>query len=129
MNHDELAFEPIHALARRLRDRTVTASALLDLYLDRIRRLDPQLHAFVEVYETDARAAAERADRAIEQGTPLGPLHGIPIAYKDLLHIEDRVTRGGSVGADQHPRTTATVIHHLSAAGMVGIGKTHMPMP
>jgi aspartyl-tRNA(Asn)/glutamyl-tRNA(Gln) amidotransferase subunit A len=126
MNHDELAFEPIHALAQRVRERTVTASGLLDLYLDRIRRFDPQLHAFVEVHETDARAAAERADRAIEQGSPLGPLHGIPIAYKDLLHIANRVTRGGSVGADEHPRTTATVIHRLSAAGMVGIGKTHM---
>jgi aspartyl-tRNA(Asn)/glutamyl-tRNA(Gln) amidotransferase subunit A len=53
-------------------------------------------------------------------------LHGIPIAYKDLLHIQDRVTRGGSVRADRHSSITATVIQRLSAAGMIGIGKTHM---
>ncbi|MGZ8156669.1 MAG: amidase [Burkholderiales bacterium] len=126
MNHDELAFEPIHALSRRLRDRTLTASALLDVYLGRIRSLDDKLHAFVDVYEKDARAAAERADRAFAEGKTLGPLHGVPIAYKDLLHIEGLVTRGGSVGADQRPGVTATAIQRLSAAGMIAIGKTHM---
>ena len=60
MNHDELAFEPIHALARRLRDRTMTASALLDLYLDRIRRFDPQLHAL--------RSIAPAADVKVGSG-------------------------------------------------------------
>jgi|SoiMethySBSTD1v2_1073268.scaffolds.fasta_scaffold69182_3 aspartyl-tRNA(Asn)/glutamyl-tRNA(Gln) amidotransferase subunit A len=126
MNQDDLAFDPIHVLSRRLRDRTLTASALLDVYLDRIRRFDDKLHAFVDVHEKDARAAAALADRALAEGRPLGPLYGIPIAYKDLLHIEGRVTRGGSVGADQHPSITAAVIQRLSAAGMIAIGKTHM---
>jgi aspartyl-tRNA(Asn)/glutamyl-tRNA(Gln) amidotransferase subunit A len=126
MNHNELVFEPIHALSKQLLGRTLTASALLDLYIERIRRYDDKLHAFVDVYEKEARAAAERADAALAQGKTLGPLHGIPIAYKDLLHIEGKVTRGGSVGADQRPDVTATAIQRLSAAGMIAIGKTHM---
>ena len=126
MKADDLAFEPIHALSRRLRDRTITARALVDLYLERIRRYDDKLHAFVDVYEKEARAAAERADRAIAEGETLGPLHGIPIAYKDLLHIAGAVTRGGSIGADQRPGVTATAIERLGAAGMIAIGKTHM---
>jgi aspartyl-tRNA(Asn)/glutamyl-tRNA(Gln) amidotransferase subunit A len=126
MDHDALAFEPIHELSRRLRDRTLTASALLDVYLERIQHYDEKLHAFVDVHEKEARAAAERADGALAQGKTLGPLHGVPIAYKDLLHIEGAVTRGGSVGADQRPTLTATAIQRLSAAGMIAIGKTHM---
>jgi aspartyl-tRNA(Asn)/glutamyl-tRNA(Gln) amidotransferase subunit A len=126
MNNTELAFEPIHVLSRLLRDRTLTASALLEVYLERIRHYDDKLHAFVDVHEKEARAAAERADGARADGRTLGPLHGVPIAYKDLLHIEGAVTRGGSIGADQHPRVTATAIERLSAAGMIAIGKTHM---
>ena len=126
MNHRELAFEPIHALSRRLRERTLTASALLEMYLDRIRRYDRTLHAFVALHETDACRDAERADRALANGNTPGPLHGIPIAYKDLLHIKGAVTRGGSVGADRVAGVTATAIERLSAAGMIALGKTHM---
>jgi aspartyl-tRNA(Asn)/glutamyl-tRNA(Gln) amidotransferase subunit A len=126
MDNRELAFEPIHVLSRLLSDRTLTASALLDIYLERIRHYDEKLHAFVDLHEKEARAAAERADGALAHGRTLGPLHGVPIAYKDLLHIEGAVTRGGSIGADQRPRVTATAIERLSAAGMIAIGKTHM---
>src|SRR5215217_2311130 len=110
MNNNDLAYEPIHALSRRLREREVTASALLETYLERIRQYDAKLHAFVEVHENEARAAAARADGALANGKLLGPLHGVPIACKDLLHIAGAVTRGGSVGADQRPNITATAI-------------------
>src|SRR3569623_604745 len=120
------AFEPIHLLSRRLRERTLGARELVDIYLDRIRRHDGSLHAFVDVYEKEDRAAADRADAAIAEGQAPGPLHGIPIAYKDLLHIEGAVTRGGSIGAEQHPTITATAVQRLTAAGMIAIGKTHM---
>src|SRR3982074_3312861 len=126
MNNSDLAFEPIHVLSRRLRDRTLTASALLDVYLERIRHYDEKLHAFVDVHEKEARAAAERADGALARGATLGPLHGVPIAYKDLLHMEGAVSRGGSIGARQPPTVPATAIERLSAAGMIAIGKTHM---
>jgi aspartyl-tRNA(Asn)/glutamyl-tRNA(Gln) amidotransferase subunit A len=124
---DDLAFAPIHLLADRLRTGEVSASALLDCYLQRIRKYDAKLHAFVTVYENDARIAAEAADRSLRAGQRLGPLHGIPIALKDLLDIEGRVTTGGSVfWRDRVSSVTATAARRLAAAGMIALGKTHM---
>jgi aspartyl-tRNA(Asn)/glutamyl-tRNA(Gln) amidotransferase subunit A len=121
------AFAPIHDLAERIRTGALRPSALLDLYLARIRRHDPKLHAFVSVYEKDARIVAELADRAIGAGQGLGPLHGIPIALKDLLDIEGRVTTGGSLfWRERVSPVTATVVRRLAAAGMIPLGKTHM---
>ena len=124
---DALAYATIHALAERLRSGTLRASALLDVYLQRIRRHDEKLHAFVEIYENDARMASELADRAFEAGQWLGPLHGIPIAYKDLIEIEGRTTTGGSrYWRERQSPVTATVVQRLTAAGMIALGKTHM---
>jgi aspartyl-tRNA(Asn)/glutamyl-tRNA(Gln) amidotransferase subunit A len=124
---DDLAFAPIHLLADRLRTGAVSASALLDLYLQRIRNHDAKLHAFVTVYESDARIAAEAADRSLHAGQRLGPLHGIPIALKDLLDIEGRVTTGGSLyWRERVSPATATAVRRLAAAGMIPLGKTHM---
>ena len=119
-------FDPIHVLASKLRSRELTATALVDAYLERIRRHDPKLHAFVEVFEDEARAAAKRADARLSSGGAAGALYGVPVAFKDLLHIEAKVSRGGSVGADQHPAITATVVRRLTDAGMIALGKTHM---
>jgi aspartyl-tRNA(Asn)/glutamyl-tRNA(Gln) amidotransferase subunit A len=124
---EDLAFAPIHLLADRLRTGEVTASALLDLYLERIRSYDRKLHAFVAVYEKEARLAAEAADRSLRAGQTLRPLHGIPIALKDLLDIEGRVTTGGSLfWRDRLSTVTATAVRRLTAAGMIALGKTHM---
>jgi aspartyl-tRNA(Asn)/glutamyl-tRNA(Gln) amidotransferase subunit A len=122
---DALAYAPIHTLAEHLRSGELTPSALLDVYLQRIHRFDEKLHAFAAAYESDARARAEIADRAFAAGHRLGPLHGIPIAYKDLLHIQGCVTRGGSLTRDISS-TTAAVVERLTAAGMITLGKTHM---
>src|SRR5688500_15353375 len=124
--NDELAFEPMHVLSRHLRERKLSARELLDVYLERIRHYDGKLHAFVDVHENEARAAAARADGALKADTAVGPLHGVPIAYKDLLHVEGTITRGGSVGVDRRAESSATAVQRLSAAGMIPIGKTHM---
>jgi aspartyl-tRNA(Asn)/glutamyl-tRNA(Gln) amidotransferase subunit A len=123
----DLAYTPVHALAERLKSGTLSASALVDCYLQRIRRFDEKLHAFVEIYENDARMAGELADRAFKAGQRLAPLHCIPIAYKDLIEIEGRTTTGGSSywRARKSP-VTATVVDRLRAAGMITLGKTHM---
>jgi aspartyl-tRNA(Asn)/glutamyl-tRNA(Gln) amidotransferase subunit A len=124
---DALAFAPVHELAERIRTGGLRPSTLLDLCLERIRQHDGKLHAFVAVYEKDARIAAELADRAIQAGQRLGPLHGIPIALKDLLDMEGRVTTGGSlVWRERVSPVTATVVRRLTAAGMIPLGKTHM---
>jgi aspartyl-tRNA(Asn)/glutamyl-tRNA(Gln) amidotransferase subunit A len=99
---------------------------LVDAFLDRIHIGDPMLHAFVEVYAEDARLAAEAADKAIRSGHAIGPLHGIPIALKDLVDIEGRVTTGGSqVWRERQSKLTATLARQLIAAGLIVLGKTH----
>jgi len=124
---DDIAFAPVHVLAERLRVGDLSASALVDLYLRRIRRYDPKLHAFIDVYEDHARAAAEAADRSLRAGSRVGPLQGIPIAFKDLLEMAGRVTTGGSqVWRERVSTATATVVNRLVAAGMIPLGKTHM---
>src|SRR5438477_7190999 len=99
---------------------------IVDAALARIEAADGKLHAFVEVYDKEARLAAEAAEKAIRSGHRIGPLHGIPIALKDLIEIEGRVTTGGSqVWRDRRSTNTATLARRLMAAGMIVIGKTH----
>jgi aspartyl-tRNA(Asn)/glutamyl-tRNA(Gln) amidotransferase subunit A len=99
---------------------------LVDTLLERIGAHDPKLHAFVEVYAEDARLAAEAADKAIRSGHAVGPLHGIPIALKDLVEIEGRVTTGGSqVWHERRSKITATLARRLITAGLIVLGKTH----
>ena len=87
----ELAYAPIHSLAMRVRNGELTSRALVDCYLQRIAQHDEKYHAFVEVYADEARAAAETADRELKGGKARGPLHGIPIALKDLIdHLAAR---------------------------------------
>src|SRR5499426_3937027 len=83
-------------------------------------------HAFIAVYDADARLAAEAADKAIRSGHRIGPLHGVPIALKDLVDLQGRVTTGGSkVWAERVSPSTATLAQRLIAAGMIVLGKTH----
>src|SRR5262247_3604293 len=83
-------------------------------------------HAFIAVYDADARLAAEAADKAIRSGHRIGPLHGVPIALKDLVDLKGRVTTGGSKEwAERVSPTTETLAQRLIAAGMIVLGKTH----
>ncbi len=124
---DDLAYAPIHALGARLKTGELTASTLVDCYLQRISRHDEKYHAFVEVYADEARAAAEAADRAFKAGEARGPLHGIPIALKDLIDVAGKRTAGGSLyWRERVSPVTATVAQRLADAGMITLGKTHM---
>jgi len=120
------ALLPVHILASEIAARRLSPVDLVDALLDRIQAKDQKLHAFVEVYRDEARLAAEAADKAIRSGHAIGPLHGIPIALKDLIEIEGRVTTGGSmVWRDRRSAVTATLAQRLIAAGLIVIGKTH----
>ena len=122
----DIALLPIHTLAAGLKSQSISPVDLVATCLERIARLDPKLHAFVEVYEAEARLAAEAADKAIRSGHAVGPLHGIPIALKDLVELEGRVATGGSaVWRDRRCTRTATLAQKLISAGMIVIGKTH----
>lgn len=113
-------------LSRAFGARTLSPVDVVDALLDRIRRRDPALHAYIAVHDADARLAAEAADRAIRAGHRVGPLHGVPIALKDIVDLEGRITTGGSKLWDKRvSAVTATLAERLIGAGMVVIGKTH----
>jgi aspartyl-tRNA(Asn)/glutamyl-tRNA(Gln) amidotransferase subunit A len=113
-------------LSRAFGTRALSPVDAVDALLERIRRLDGRLHAFIALYADEARLAAEGADRAMLAGHRIGPLHGVPIALKDLVDMEGRVTTGGSkVWAERVSPVTATLAQRAIAAGMVVIGKTH----
>src|SRR5713101_6110387 len=117
---------PVHALSTAIQTRKLSPVDLTEALLARIERLDGKLHAFIALYGKEARLAAEAADKAIRSGHTVGPLHGIPIAVKDLVDLEGRVTTGGSkVWKDRISPTTATLARKLIAAGMIILGKTH----
>ena len=117
---------PVHRLRDALVSGELTCAALVDGLLGRIAREDGKLHAFVAVYADDARAAAAAADAARRAGYAVGPLHGIPVAVKDIVDIEGRVTTGGSkVWQKRVSPLTATLVRRMLAAGMIVLGKTH----
>ena len=114
-------------LSAALARGATSAQALAELYLDRIRRANPKLNAYVEVDEDVARRHAHAADERRASGLCLGPLDGVPIALKDLLEIDGfRTGVGSAPWKDRRSTTTATVVRHLLAAGMVPLGKTQM---
>ena len=84
---------------------------VMDACFASIRAWEPRLHAFVALYEQEARQKAEEAARAIRSGKAKGPLHGVPIAIKDLIEIEGKVTTGGSASGE----TASRRIPHLGA--------------
>lgn len=123
---NSLAYQPAVRLAQAIASRKLRSRDLIELLLARIARHDVKLHAFVDVYADDARAAAAAADLAIGAGHAVSPLHGIPVALKDLIDIEGRITTGGSKAwAERVSPVTATLARRLIAAGMIVIGKTH----
>ena len=116
----------VHALSAGLAARRFSPVDIVEACLERIDALEPKLQAFVEVYRAEARLAADAADKAIRSGHSLGPLHGIPIALKDLVQLEGRVATGGSaVWRNRVADRTATLARRLIGAGMIVIGKTH----
>jgi aspartyl-tRNA(Asn)/glutamyl-tRNA(Gln) amidotransferase subunit A len=124
--HDDPSLRPAHVLSRDIAARRLSPVDLMDALLARIEAHDPKLHAFIEVYAPEARLAAEAADKAIRSGHALGPLHGIPVAIKDIIDIEGRVTTGGSASRLNHrATTTATVVRRMVSHGMIVLGKTH----
>src|SRR5699024_8267684 len=104
----------------------LTSTAVVDALLARIAAHDDKLHAFTAVYAEDARLAAAAADKAIRSGHAVGPLHGVPIALKDLIEIEGRIVTGGCAAwPDRRAEHTATLVRRLLAQGMIILGKTH----
>ncbi|MSO76813.1 MAG: amidase [Alphaproteobacteria bacterium] len=122
----DLAFATVTELSAAIQTRRLSPIEVVDCHLDRIKAHDGKLHAYIAVYGDEARLAAEAADKAIRAGHSAGPLHGVPIAVKDLVDMEGRITTGGSKAwAGRVSKTTATLVKKIMAAGMIVLGKTH----
>lgn len=123
---------PLHYLSlsdlcRRLKSGALSAVAVTEAMLARIERVDAELKAYVTVTADDALAQAAALDARRAGGEPLGALHGVPIALKDLLWTAGlRTTCGTRVLADWLPAEDATVVSRLKAAGAVILGKVKL---
>lgn len=114
--------------AEAVRRRTISPVELVDHYLARIARHSDAVGAFVTVTADAARAAARTAERAVLDGEELPPLHGVPIAIKDLNSTAGvRTTRGSVVFADTVPDVDDHVVVRLRSAGTISLGKTNTP--
>jgi amidase len=124
----DLCFEPATRLAGRIRKGELSARELLDACLAQIERVDPKVNAIVTRCAERAREQAAAADEAQARGAELGPLHGLPIAHKDLVETEGiRTTYGSPLFAEHVPDFDALIVERLRAAGAVQVGKTNTP--
>jgi amidase len=124
----ELCDLPATVLARMLRDREVSAREVLAAHLDRIASVNPTVNAIVTLVPELAAARAAEADDAIVAGAPLGPLHGLPIAHKDLVATAGiRTTAGSPIFAEAVPEEDDLLVERARAAGAVLLGKTNTP--
>ncbi|HEU0286894.1 MAG TPA: amidase [Nocardioidaceae bacterium] len=106
----------------------LSARELLDLQLARIEQVNPVVNAIVSLDPDRARAAAAEADERQARGEPLGPLHGLPFAFKDTHEVAGwRTTFGSPLMADHVSGRDDLVVERIRAAGVVPIGKTNVP--
>jgi aspartyl-tRNA(Asn)/glutamyl-tRNA(Gln) amidotransferase subunit A len=113
--------------AEAIKARKVSAREVTDATLARIAKRQPKLNAFVRVDEEGARAAAKAADEALAKGAAVGPLHGVPLAHKDMFYRPGVVvTCGSAVRRNFKPDYLATVLERLDAAGALTVGALNM---
>ena len=114
-------------LADAIVRREVSSVAATEAYLTQIRAHAEPLNCFLKVEAEDALAAAEKADAALAAGTKPGPLHGVPLAHKDLFYRAGRVTTcGARIRQDFVPEVTATVMTRMERAGAITLGALNL---
>jgi amidase len=115
-------------LARLMRTGSLSAREVVDAYLARIETINPAVNAIVTVAAEQAIAAARAADERLARGETVGPLHGLPIAHKDLQATAGiRTTFGSPIFRDHVPAEDAPLVARLRRAGAIAIGKTNTP--
>jgi aspartyl-tRNA(Asn)/glutamyl-tRNA(Gln) amidotransferase subunit A len=124
---EDLLYTPLADLAERIRAKALSPLELLERFLERIELLNPKLNCYITVLSASAREEARAAEKEISSGHYRGPLHGIPVAVKDIFATRGvRTTAGSKLLANWKPEYDATVIRRLRAAGAVLIGKTNL---
>jgi aspartyl-tRNA(Asn)/glutamyl-tRNA(Gln) amidotransferase subunit A len=127
MADDHLAFLSAAETADAIKAKQVSPVEVVQAYLARIDRLDPQLHAYITVLREEALTAARRAEQGLMRGGELGPLVGVPVAVKDQFWTKGILTTNGSrVYRDFVPDEDATVVTRLTEAGTILLGKLNL---
>jgi amidase len=126
MDASELAYAGIARQAELVRTGEVSSRELVELYLDRIFRLDPELNAFRVVWHERALDDAKHAERRRASGEG-GALLGVPVAIKDGVDVAGEITTHGTGGFERPAADDAEIVKRLRAAGAIPIGKTKLP--
>jgi Asp-tRNA(Asn)/Glu-tRNA(Gln) amidotransferase A subunit family amidase len=128
MADSSLLAKSLSEVAGMIERREVSSADLTRLSLEAIERANPDLNAFITVLADEAMQAAGTADAAIAAGDYRGPLHGVPVAVKDLMQMTGTHTRAGSKVLGDEPDTEdSEAVARLRQSGAVITGKTHMP--
>src|SRR5262249_36152971 len=127
MSDEDVAFWSIDRLGAAYRSRRLSPVEVTRLCLERIARHDGRLNAFLTVLERPALKAARAAERDLREGRDRGPLHGVPVAVKDLVDMAGVPTKFGSHPAfEERPRRDGELLARLRRAGAVILGKTNL---
>src|SRR6516162_4437670 len=124
----DLAFAPAAELASMIRNREISPVEVMQATLSRIEQSQPMLNAFITVAAEPAMEASKAAEAAVMRGDSLGPLHGVPVAVKDLVPTAGiRTTWGSLIFKDHTPERDAVAVARLRQAGAIVVGKTTTP--
>ncbi len=114
--------------ATLIRRKKISALELMDAHLKQIDRVNPKVNAIVTLIADQARDGARKADEAQARGAKLGPLHGLPVAHKDLIETAGiRTTYGSPIFKDNIPTEDAILVERVRDAGAICLGKTNTP--
>jgi amidase len=128
MPNQEICFLSATEMARRIRAKELSAIEVMEAHLEQIERVNPKVNAIVTFLPEQALEEARAADKALAHGEDVGPLHGLPIAHKDLLLTKGiRTTFGSLVFKDFIPEEDSLIVERLKQAGAVSVGKTNTP--
>ena len=128
MGESEICFMTATELARCLRSKELSAVEVMETHLAQIERVNPKVNAIVTPLAESALKEARAADESLAHGRPLGRLHGLPVAHKDLAVTKGiRTTFGSPIFRDFIPEEDALIVERLKKAGAISVGKTNTP--
>lgn len=128
MPTNELCFLTATELAQQIRTKQLSAREVMEAHLAQIERVNPQVNAIVTLLPELALDGAKQADEQLARGEAVGPLHGLPVAHKDLVETKGiRTTKGSPLFQAYVPDFDALIVERLKRGGAITIGKTNTP--